>query len=145
MTGRQVFITVVRHLATQGRPARLTTGSVTGCQYRLITKEREVLMCAAGCLLKTYSRTFEGQVVPTTKARTWTPTQRDIVTALGARLAKTRQLIWELQNVHDAWRISKFDDAYHFDTLVPSLNAIAKRHRFPSVARVLRMTQEEAR
>ena len=80
MTDQQVFDTVVRHLAKQGRPS---IGDEGACKYR-----SGELSCAVGCLLtdEEYDPRQEG---------------RPAVRMVPFRLAGNIELLGDLQDVHD--------------------------------------------
>lgn len=117
MTDREIFERVRAHLLKQGRKAESTVTDCDGgltneCRYRGDAGR----MCAVGCLVsdEAYRAAMEGSVVRQLELRNgmWSAVGRDddLANALNdsgipAR-ASTKQLLVELQSLHDARSVS---------------------------------------
>lgn len=88
MTAQEVFDTVVRHLHTQGKPAR--SGDDSMCEYRTM----DGLSCAVGCLIsdEEYNPDMEGM-------RVCGLIENNYATPL---IIEHQKMLGLLQNVHDS-------------------------------------------
>lgn len=109
MTKQTLFTRVVRHLRTQGRPAKQR--EILACYYgleydyyRLYDEESgTVLKCAIGCLIpnKRYTPELEGRLVSTAMVRE------------AAGLAKTHlRLAARLMEIHDSYPVEQWEDQF---------------------------------
>lgn len=111
MTPQEIFDTVVRHLAKQGRPAR--TEAI--CAYRMDMGDGTVLQCAVGCLIPEhlYSLDMEGLRVQNIVLRPTLPEWFRVNSSLLA----------DLQGDHDGWL-----EGAPFSAIAPDLAATAEVH-----------------
>lgn len=102
MTKQTLFNRVVRHLRTQGRPAKQREFPL--CHYRLYDQESgTVLKCAIGCLIpdKRYTTELEGELVSSSAVRK------------AAGLEKTHlRLATRLMDIHDGYPVEKWEDQF---------------------------------
>lgn len=103
-TAQEVFDQVAEHLLTQNR----TSFDGQSCKYRIVLENKDILKCAAGCLIgdDEYNPDFEG--------RTWKR-----LVSLGLVPLAHAELIKDLQKVHDLINFTNWNT---------TLKCVATRH-----------------
>jgi hypothetical protein len=122
-TKQEEFDAVVKHLYTQGRPAK----SSAGCYYRMET-EAGILSCAVGCRIPDSVYNPQMDIGPDDHSGTGIINLVEHFNdVLPEEIIRYEEMFRELQSVHDGAKQEE-DGTFDFDHLAARLSLIANAH-----------------